>query len=155
LAEFPAIEGSAAELFRGSAQPLIADDEVSPEAFYLPLQAAGLVWVGVDGDRLTGFAACEAFDDGLHLWELAVRHEDHGRGIGRALLAAAADEGRKRGLPALTLTTFEDIPWNAPFYARVGFRQLPAAELNGRLEAVLAQEARRGLTRRCAMRLPL
>jgi GNAT superfamily N-acetyltransferase len=106
------------------------------------------------GRGLLGFGACEAFDDALHLWELAVRHDAQGQGVGRALIAAAVEEARRRALPAVTLSTFRQIPWNAPFYARLGFALLDDPALNPRLVAVLAKEARRGLTDRCAMRLP-
>ena len=47
------------------------------------LLADGLVWVAEADGALVGFAACEAFDDALHLWELAVRRECQGRGVGR------------------------------------------------------------------------
>jgi GNAT superfamily N-acetyltransferase len=146
---------SSAEAFRGSAHPEIVDDDVSPTWFYRPHQRAGLLWVADTGDRLTGFAACADFDDGLHLWELAVRHEVQGRGTGRALVGVAVDEARRRGFAAVTLTTFRTIPWNAPFYARLGFGEVPGAALNARLAAVLKREWRHGLTDRCAMRLAL
>jgi ribosomal protein S18 acetylase RimI-like enzyme len=149
------IERSSAETFRGSSQDAIAEDDVSPEWFYEPMQAQGLVWVAEAGGQLVGFGACEAFADALHLWELAVRHEAQGRGVGRHLIDAAADEARRRELPAMTLSTFRNIPWNAPYYARLGFRMLADHELNDRLIAVLAKETANGLTERCAMRLDL
>jgi GNAT superfamily N-acetyltransferase len=133
----------------------IADDEVSPASTYEPLQAAGLVWVAEADGRLLGFGACEAFEDGLHLWELAVRRDAQGQAVGRRIIEAAVAEGRRRAMPAITLTTFRNIPWNAPYYARQGFRVLPDGDLNPRLLAVLANEAARGLTERCAMRLSL
>lgn len=43
------------------------------------------------------------------------------RGHGRALVAAAKGESRRRGRKRLTLRTFADVPWNAPFYASCGF----------------------------------
>ena len=36
-------------------------------------------------------------------------------------MAAAMDEARRRGYERMTLRTYADVPWNAPFYARVGF----------------------------------
>jgi len=133
----------------------IADDELSPASTYAPLQAAGLVWVVEANGQLVGFGACEAFDDALHLWELAVRREAQGQAIGRRVVEAVATEARRRAMPGVTLTTFRDIPWNAPYYERQGFRVLAETELNARLTAVLANEAARGLTERCAMRLDL
>jgi hypothetical protein len=53
-----------------------------------------------------------------------------------------------------TLTTFRDVPWNMPFYARVGFEMIPRDELGSALLARLENEARRGFdpTRRLVMR---
>lgn len=153
----PEIERSAAEAFRGSSQPAVADDPVSPVEFYLPFQADGLVLVAAEEGELVGFAVCEAFEDALHVWELAVRHDRQRRGAGRALMAGTAALARRRGLAAVTLSTFRDIAWNGPFYARLGFAELAPADLNPRLAAVLEREAALGLdvASRCAMRLLL
>jgi N-acetylglutamate synthase-like GNAT family acetyltransferase len=51
--------------------------------------------------------------------------------IGRQLIACVADHARTLGLTSLTLTTFRDVPWNAPFYARLGFEYI--AELTPEL----------------------
>jgi GNAT superfamily N-acetyltransferase len=130
---------------------------VTPLDLFLPLLAEDLVWVAeADGEPI-GFSCCEAFDDALHLWEVAVRQDRQGQGAGRALIAAGIDAARARGLPAVTLTTFRDIPWNAPFYRRLGFVELTKEELNARLAADLAAEGARGLdvANRCAMQLTL
>jgi hypothetical protein len=37
---------------------------------------------------------------------------------------------------ALTLTTFAGIPWNGPYYARLGFRTLDVTSLSFGLQAV-------------------
>jgi GNAT superfamily N-acetyltransferase len=153
----PEIERSAAEAFRGSSQDAIADDAVAPVEFYARLPRKGLVLVADDAGELIGFVACEAFEDALHVWELAVRHDRQRRGAGRALLAEAAEVARRRGLAAVTLSTFRDIACNGPFYARLGFAELAPADLNPRLAAVLDREASLGLdvASRCAMRLAL
>ena len=60
-------------------------------------------------------------------------------------------------MPAVTLTTFRDVPWNAPYYERCGFRTLTEAELTPELAEVRARESEHGLdpeTRVC-MRLDL
>lgn len=67
-------------------------------------------------------------EDGLaHLEQLSV-HPEHGRrGHGRRLVEAAKHEARSRGHDRLTLRTYSDVPWNGPFYARVGFVEEEAA----------------------------
>ena len=44
---------------------------------------------------------------------------------------------RTRRLPAVTLTTFRHLPWNAPFYQRLGFRILSSHERTPGLAEVL------------------
>ena len=122
-----------------------------------PFAVQGLVWVAEDAGQLIGFATCEAFEDELHLWELAVRLEAQGKGAGRALITAVVEEARARALLAVTLTTFRDIPWNAPFYARCGFVELSEDDLGPFLTLVREKEVEIGLdvANRCAMRLAL
>ncbi|MBP7817715.1 MAG: GNAT family N-acetyltransferase [Phenylobacterium sp.] len=148
----PLLEDSAGQAFRGTDQDWIADDIVIEADAYPPLVAAGGVWVSeADDGTVTGFVATEPLDDALHILEMAV-HQDHQRqGIGARLMAAALDHGKRASYPAATLTTFRTIPWNAPFYARLGFLILD--EPSPALQAILAEEAARGLTDRCAMRL--
>lgn len=125
--------------------------------FYIPFQMDGLVLVADDQGEPVGFAACQACADALHLWELAVRRDRQGRGLGRDLVLAAVDLARRRGLAAVTLSTFRDIAWNGPFYARLGFIEVPEDDLGPRLAAVRRREAALGLdvANRCAMRLDL
>ncbi|MBF3115137.1 GNAT family N-acetyltransferase, partial [Pseudomonas aeruginosa] len=53
--------------------------------------------------------------------------------------------------------TFCDVPWNAPFYARLGFQRLTWQEAGERLRAILGHEQEIGFAAdsRCAMRLVL
>jgi ribosomal protein S18 acetylase RimI-like enzyme len=147
----PEIERSAGEAFRGSVHNWVADHDVTPADAYPPLIASGLVWVALDGEAPAGFVACEAFGDALHVWELAVHHDRQGRGLGRSLMRAAVEAAAARQLSVVTLTTFLNIPWNAPFYEGLGFRVIAAPEMPTRLSEVLSGEAARGLTDRCAM----
>jgi GNAT superfamily N-acetyltransferase len=79
------------------------------------------------------------------------------RGLGRALLDRAANRAVADGLPALTLTTFAHVPWNAPYCARCGFRVLDDAEITPGLQAIREREAAMGLDRwpRACMRRDL
>ncbi len=102
--------------------------------------AAGLLLVAEIDCRIAGFAFCEPADGRLHLTGLAV-HPDFGRrGIGAALVECVIAEARGRGLAGVTLTTFEDLPWNAPFYRRLGFRLIEEGELTPFLQATLTRE---------------
>ena len=47
-----------------------------------------------------------------------------------------------------------DVPWNMPFYARLGFGIVPRMQLSAALSAIVEDETRRGLdpARRVVMR---
>ena len=151
--QLPLIEQSAGKAFRGTVHDWVADDESEPPEAYLPMIAAGDVRVAeADGD-LVGYVQFGQEGDELHVFELDVRSEHQGRGVGRALMAAVRDEALARACTSMTLTTFSNLPFNAPFYQRLGFVILEAP--SPRLAAILAREAERGLTDRCAMRAPL
>lgn len=90
------------------------------------LLPAGFVLVA--GTPAVGFAHVLEIEGDAHLELLAVRR-DHGRqGTGTALVAAAKAEARARGHRRMTLSTYRDVPWNAPFYARLGFTELDRLE---------------------------
>ena len=56
-------------------------------------------------------------------------HPDYARrGIGRTLIERAEAWARERGLPALTLTSYVEVPWNGPYYERLGFHYLASGE---------------------------
>ncbi|WP_411033278.1 GNAT family N-acetyltransferase [Shinella sp. BYT-45] len=153
------IERSAAQAFRlVEAFSWIATDDVQSAERHLDLIGKGTNWVATaDGDHPVGFLSAEIAGPELHIWEISVGHLYQGFGIGRRLIRHAVDEAAERGLDAVTLTTFRTIPWNCPFYERLGFRTLDEAELSQRLRDVLDEEAEHGLQRdtRCAMRLTI
>ncbi|HEX7442570.1 MAG TPA: GNAT family N-acetyltransferase [Acidimicrobiales bacterium] len=82
---------------------------------------SGASVVFASGDPAVGFVSVRPVDDGAHVDQLSVLPANGRRGIGRALLDRAVDWARDEGLAGVTLTTFRDVPWNAPFYRTVGF----------------------------------
>lgn len=103
--------------------------------------------------ELVGFALVGVIGDDAHLRELDVVPEAAGRGIGRALVERVCDLAARRGHRRLVLTTFRDVPFNAPWYARLGFRELTRDSAGPALDAILRAEAEAGLPAeaRCAM----
>jgi N-acetylglutamate synthase-like GNAT family acetyltransferase len=80
-----------------------------------------------------GFAALLAMRESAHLASLGV-HPDHTRrGLGGALLEAACSWAYEQGYHVVTLTTFRDVPFNAPWYSRRGFIQVPDDALSTEL----------------------
>ena len=142
----PPIEQAAGALF---IQAGWEDTEIADTYPVEALRAAhqdGRLWVAVDAsDQPVGFAAASVVDGRGHLDEVDV-HPDHGRrGIGRALVEQVCAWASQRGYPAVTLTTERDVPWNAPFYARLGFTILEPADWTPGLHQIVTHEAGRGL----------
>ncbi|UYO53661.1 GNAT family N-acetyltransferase [Rhodopseudomonas palustris] len=106
------------------------------------------------GDAI-GFCGGYIAEHLLHIGEMDVHPARQRHGVGRALLTAALDKARAQKLDGATLTTDRFAPFNAPFYATMGFRALAGDELPARLREILTEEAKIGLdpARRVAMML--
>ncbi|GAC1034729.1 GNAT family N-acetyltransferase [Pseudomonas sp. No.21] len=156
LAVLAEIERAAASLFPEGTIPELLREATVPQALLAQGQAEGRLWVAQEGGGMAvGFALVEVLGGIALLAELDVLPSLGRRGIGRRLIAAARDWAEARGHDALYLTTFADIPWNAPYYARLGFRPLEEAELHDELIRRLKEEKAFGLADRVAMQLRL
>ncbi|EOT7377487.1 TPA: GNAT family N-acetyltransferase [Enterobacter cloacae] len=152
----PAIERAAGERFRDYPElAWLTEGEVISAEQHLGYAERGLSWLALANDQPVGFILAELHASSLFIVELSVHLDWQGKGIGRRLIACVADQARKRGLASLTLTTFRDVPWNAPFYARLGFEMITT--LTPELREKREEETAHGLAydARCAMRLPL
>lgn len=74
-----------------------------------------------EGSSPVGFVHVLDSDGHAHLEQLSVLPTVGRQGFGRRLVSAALDEARDRGYTRMTLRTYAEIPWNAPFYASCGF----------------------------------
>ncbi len=154
LAVLPAIELAAARLLVGHAPESVLNETTSDEVLNTA-QRHGHLWVALADDVPVGFAHIEVIEPTVaHLEEIDV-HPQHGRrGLGTKLVRAICAWAIAAGYHSVTLTTFRDVPWNMPFYARLGFEVIPSEALSPALRSVVQDETRRGLdpTRRVAMR---
>lgn len=154
LDRLPDIDVSAARRFAGSSQAWIVDMPPMPLDKHQAFHAAGHLWVAVDADDLpVGFLAAEPLDDALHIAELSVCLDVQGRGLGSAMLDVALAAASASGFRCVTLTTYRDLSWNAPFYARHGFVIVAPAVLGPAHVAKTAEEASAGhdVSSRCCM----
>lgn len=148
LPAFRNIERADGRSFRDVGMPEIADEEPLSVGELARYQRAGRAWVAVDSnDKPAAYLIADLVDGNVHVEQVSV-HPDHaGHGVGRSLLEHLAVRATADGVPALTLTTFTQVPWNAPYYARCGFRRLDPAELTPGLWAIREWEGARGLDR--------
>lgn len=152
------IERRAGEMFRRIGMPAIADDEPPSIPMLRERLRPGMLWVATAGsDDLVGYLAAEVVDGTAHVLQVSVDPAHRGHRIGAALLNTLDRWAAARSLTHLTLTTFRDVPWNAPYYTRLGWSVLPEAELGPGLERIRRQEKESGLDRwpRVAMCRPV
>ncbi|MER5179419.1 GNAT family N-acetyltransferase [Streptomyces sp. NPDC002896] len=162
-AELPAlqdIERAAGEPFRALGMAVVADDEPPAVEMLERFRRAGRAWVAVDGQGEgdpVAYLLSATVDGAEYIEQVSVHPRAARRGVGRLLIEHTAERARAEGLATLTLSTFADVPWNAPYYARLGFRIMDEAELTPGLRKIRAAEAEYGLDRwpRVCMRRPV
>jgi|SRR6478752_3096471 len=139
------IEREAGRAFAAVGMPEIARDDPGT------VEEVADAWVAVDeDDRPVAYLTSRVLDGNAHIEQVSVAPSHARRGIGAALIDhLAATTGRP-----LTLTTFRDVPWNAPYYERLRFHVF---EPGPELAALVREEAERipGGAPRVAMRREL
>ncbi|MCL6705764.1 GNAT family N-acetyltransferase [Pseudomonas sp. R2.Fl] len=159
VAFLPDVEQAASQSFRQIPHlAWIAEADNLPVEFHERQIAAHRTWVAAGrSDRPVGFITVEPHGDMLHIVELSVAAEFQGRGIGRALIDHVVRHARNHSFSAVTLTTFREIAWNAPFYQRFGFEALAERDLDEFLLDCIEREEKAGFQRaeRCVMSMKL
>ncbi len=162
LGHLPEIERRAARLFSPEDLPPEVAARTMPPDRLRSAQREQRLWVAreEEGGRPVGFALLGVRRRDACLEEIDV-DPDHGRrGLGRRLVETVRDAARARGHDRLLLATFRDVPWNAPFYARLGFEiveRIGEGERDAGLRAMRREDVEAGLdpSRRVLMRLAL
>ncbi|OYX02565.1 MAG: GNAT family N-acetyltransferase [Caulobacter vibrioides] len=143
-----AIERASAQRFAGVMDAL-ANDEASPLEVLAARQAeGGLLVAEADGDgrpTLAGFVMFRRIEHSLYIEQIDVLPVFERQRIGARLIDAVARQAGDMGLARLTLSTFREIPWNAPYYRRLGFADLDDKALSPGLAAVRREHLARGL----------
>lgn len=151
------IERAAGAAFCDVGMAAIAGDEPLQVSDLLGYQRTGRAWAPPTTSTDPSPTSFDVVDDCAHIEQVSVHPGNARLGLGWALLDTAAAWAHQRGLPALTLTTFTDVPWNAPYYARLGFRVIRPDLLSPGLHRIREHEAAIGLDAwpRVAMHRPV
>src|SRR5262245_12532382 len=140
-----AIELAAAMLLIGHAPASVLTETTSQDVLE-KARRDGHLWVALVDDAPVGFAHVEVLEPHtVHLEEIDVSPEHGRRGLGTKLVMRVCEWSAKAGYRSVSLTTFRDVPWNMPFYVRLGFNVVPDSELSPALRGVVDDERRRGL----------
>ena len=149
------VERAAGKLFIAVGMCDIAEAEPTSIAHFEARARQGRLLVAAteEYDRPVGFLYWSNHDGCAYTEEVAVDPAHAGSRLGARLLDALASEAG-RGIKMLTLATFRDVQWNAPYYARLGFVECDCAELGPGHEAEWRKQSDHGLdmTRRVFMR---
>jgi GNAT superfamily N-acetyltransferase len=151
------IERDAGGAFASIGMPEIAAHEPPSVAELSSFVAIGRAWVAVNElDRPVAYLLSAVIDGCAHIEQVSVAPEYARRMLGAALIDRLAVDAADENRPALTLTTFRDVPWNAPYYARLGFVALQPTEYGPELRALVERENRTipSAAPRIAMRRP-
>ncbi|MFE6994428.1 GNAT family N-acetyltransferase [Microbacterium sp. NPDC057659] len=143
--DLPLIEEIEAEADSLLVERFGAVDWPAPDAAVERAAEPGFLLVGEVSGRVVGFVHVLEPDSAVHLEQVAVLPRFGRRGFGRRLVDEALRVAADRGHEEITLRTYADVPWNAPFYASCGFRvSEPSTDFQCGLVAV---EDALGLTR--------
>jgi GNAT superfamily N-acetyltransferase len=117
-----------------------------PQDVLARLIDAGQVWVACDAaDTAVGVVIASVREGVVYVEEIDVLAEHGRRGLGGRMLDAVCAWAQERGYPAVTLSTFRDVPWNGPFYRKHGFVDLEPAAWTAGMRVIREQEAHHGL----------
>lgn len=146
LYQLNVIEENASKLFANTKFALEIDQDSLSIDLLREQQAKDLVWVAVDDrNNPVGFAVVMIMGDRIHLHELSVDPEHGRKGLGTRLSETIIQFAKSSGFTGVTLSTFQDIPWNAPFYKKLGFRAMKEEEIGISLQKIGDEEAQHGL----------
>ncbi len=146
LADIPtvrAIERASASRFLGTDRAWLADDDPTDAETLAERVGSGGVLVACEGQVPVAFVMFREVEGCGYVEQVDVLPTHERRGIGARLIAAVADLARARGWTALTLSTFKDVPFNAPYYRRLGFADVDV--LTPGMAEIRAEHEARGL----------
>lgn len=150
-----AIDLAASQLFAGTG--LLPDaellDHVPADVFETAI-LGGHLFVARDRKGVAaGFVLTSLRGDTLYLDQVSVHPERGRQGLGAALIRRVFEDAGDRGLKTVTLSTFRHLPWNAPFYRKLGFRELARKQMTGWMLEIEARQAEvMDISKRCFMR---
>jgi GNAT superfamily N-acetyltransferase len=133
------VEWLSNQIFRDLGMAAVADLEPTPRDVLSRAVRAGHLWVVVgDGGAVQGFVHVSTCHGTAHIEQVSVDPRFAHRGLGRALIEHVSAWAARSGLIRLTMTTFVDVPWNGPYYRRLGFTPVCRAEMSDAERARMA-----------------
>ncbi|RZL21666.1 MAG: GNAT family N-acetyltransferase [Rhodococcus sp. (in: high G+C Gram-positive bacteria)] len=140
------IETAAGEPFRDVGMDAVADDPPPTLDELTKYLEADHIWVMTDAaNTILGYALVDIIDVGVHIEQVSVHPLHSRKGFGAQLIDSIADWAGAHHHHVVTLTTFADVPWNAPYYERLGFERIPESTMSPDLIRIRTHEQAAGL----------
>lgn len=149
------IETVADLVFRRIAMPWVLTMQPATPRLLEQARRRGWLWVATDAtNRAMGFALLTTVDGEAYLHQLSVLPRAAGHGVGSALIATVCAAARAAGHRTVLLSTYDGVPWNAPYYIRRGFVMVPLGRYTRLMRDIRDTERRLGhpVWRRVLMR---
>ena len=140
LDDLATLEVEAGKIFRSIGMPEVAEHTPDMNALRNS-QKLGQIWVAEVNVEVAGYIVAIVVDGNAHIEQVSVSPAHARQGVGRRLICHIEARGRDQDLLATTLTTFLDVPWNGPYYQRLGYRMLKVSEMGTELAAAIEHEA--------------
>lgn len=109
---------------------------INPETFTI-----GTTMVAEYKENTAGYIIVQPLDDILYIASLMVDDRMSGKGIGQRLLEWAEDFASASGVWGTCLATFRVPQWNAPWYRKLGYSEMPEGKIGPDLRAILDRHA--------------
>ena len=138
------IERTSSQRFVGVMDALAADEPSPASVLAARIEAGGLLVADVDAE-IAAFVMFRPVGNSFYIEQVDVLPAFERRRIGASLIDAVADQARAAELARLTLSTFREVAWNAPYYRRLGFTDIAENELAPDLLEIRREHLARGL----------
>jgi hypothetical protein len=151
------VERSAGRMFAEIGMPEIADHEPTGVETFEDRFRHGRLYIAALADGgPAGFLYWSMMDGFAYIEEVSVGAEHRGNRLGARMIERLARDVAQL-TDAITLATFRHVPWNAPYYARLGFVECNVSDLGtDHVQAWQDQQADGlDMSRRLFMKKPL
>lgn len=139
------LERAAAEVFRTIGMDAIADDPPIAESILLQAVEDRRLWVAVEYGVLKAYLLGDFLPRSLHIDQVTVHPDAARRGLGALMIESVSADPRSKQRGLLTLTSFANVPWNAPYYERIGFLDIAERDWPEGVAEKVATERAKGL----------
>jgi GNAT superfamily N-acetyltransferase len=136
------IELEAGRRFADIGMPEIASAPPTGIPILQDAARSGFLWGASISNQLGGFILCDRFGDHFLIRQLSVLPGYSGMRIGSHLIEQVSKDASRIDCRHLILSTFRQVPWNAPYYQRLGFEIMRHEDFPDFIRRIRSEEAR-------------